>query len=154
VLPCSWFIAFENKWPTLAPTSSELTSTNLRQNIHLRHAAEEGNGARGCPVTTRHKSGRNLSARGQEPKEKGHKPNSSGGADWPGDQGFRSNPSASTKEKGEDASSRWSSEEDWWSRWGNASSYLRWPGSYASTQGASSGELIQRRWMVRWLSSW
>jgi hypothetical protein len=27
VLPCSRFIAFENKSPTLAPTSGELTST-------------------------------------------------------------------------------------------------------------------------------
>jgi hypothetical protein len=27
VLPCSQFIAFENKSPTLAPTSGELTST-------------------------------------------------------------------------------------------------------------------------------
>jgi hypothetical protein len=26
MLPCSWFVAFENKWPTLAPTFGELTS--------------------------------------------------------------------------------------------------------------------------------
>jgi hypothetical protein len=89
-----------------------------------------------------------LYARGQEPKEKGKQPNSSGGVDWPGNQGFRSNPSTSRKEKGEDASPGWSSEEDWWSHWGDVSSYLRWSGPKASAQGASLGELIQRRWMV------
>jgi hypothetical protein len=29
VLPCSLSIAFENKWPTLVPTSGELTSTTF-----------------------------------------------------------------------------------------------------------------------------
>jgi hypothetical protein len=72
---------------------------NLRQSIYLRHAAEEGNGARGCSAATGHKSGRTLLARGQEPKEEGHQPNSSGGAAWPGNQGFRSNPLTSAKEK-------------------------------------------------------
>jgi hypothetical protein len=127
---------------------------NLRQSIHLRHAAEEGTGAKGCPVATEHKSGRTLPARGHEPKEEGHQPDSLGGAAWPGNQGFRSNPSASTNEKGEDAPPGWPSEEDWRSRWGDASSYSRWPGPKASAQGASSGELIQQRRMVWWLSSW
>jgi hypothetical protein len=68
--------------------------------IHLRHAAEEGNDARGCLAATGHKSGRTLPARGQEPKEKGHQPNASWGTAWSGDQGFRSNPSTSIEEKG------------------------------------------------------
>jgi hypothetical protein len=42
--------------------------------IHLRHAAEEGNSARGCPVATGHKSGHTLPARGQEPKRKATSP--------------------------------------------------------------------------------
>ena len=40
--------------------------------IHLRHAAEEDNSARGCPAAIGHKSGRTLPARGQDPEEKGH----------------------------------------------------------------------------------
>jgi hypothetical protein len=32
--------------------------------IHLRHAAEEGNGARGCLAATGHKSGRTFLVRG------------------------------------------------------------------------------------------
>jgi hypothetical protein len=80
--------------------------------INLRHAAEEGNGARGCPAATGHKSGRTLPARGQEPKEKGHQSYSLGGAARPGNQGSRGNLSTSAKEKGEDALASRPSEED------------------------------------------
>jgi hypothetical protein len=56
VLPCSWFIAFKNEWPTLAPTSGE-PQRPPSASIHLRHAAEEDNSARGCFAATGHKSG-------------------------------------------------------------------------------------------------
>jgi hypothetical protein len=55
---------------------------------------------------------RHPSARGQEPKEEGHQPNSLGGANRSGNQGPRGHPSASAKEKGEDGPDDRPSEED------------------------------------------
>jgi hypothetical protein len=53
-----------------------------------------------------------LSPRGQEPKEKGHQSNTSGGGVGPGDQGPRNHSPAGAKEKGEDGSAGRPSEED------------------------------------------
>jgi hypothetical protein len=77
---------------------------NLRQNIDLRHAAEEDNSARGYTAATGHKPGDSLSPRGPKPKEKGHQSNILGGAVRPGDQGHGNHPTAGAKEKGEDGS--------------------------------------------------
>jgi hypothetical protein len=80
--------------------------------------------------------------------------NTSGGGTRPRNQGSRSYPSTSPKEEREDALARWSPEEDWWSRRGNAPPYPGWPTPKAPTQGASSRKFIQWWWIVRWLPSW
>jgi hypothetical protein len=73
---------------------------NLRQSTDLRHAAEEGNSARGCcTAATGHKPGDSLSPRGSKPEEKGHKSNTPGGGVGPRDQGHGNHPSTSAKEK-------------------------------------------------------
>jgi hypothetical protein len=46
--------------------------------IHLRHAAEEGNCARGCPTTTGHQPRDSLAERSSEPENKGYQPNTTG----------------------------------------------------------------------------
>jgi hypothetical protein len=71
VLPCSQFITFENKSPTLAPTSGEPFFRPPSTSTDLRHAAEESFSARGCRTsTTGPKSGDPLSSRGPKPEKK------------------------------------------------------------------------------------
>jgi hypothetical protein len=100
-LPCSYLIAFENKSPTFAFTSGELfrppsTSTDLR------HAAEESFSTRDCcTAAAGPKLGNSFSSRGSKPEEESHQSNTPGGV-GPRDQGHGNNPSASTKEEGED----------------------------------------------------
>jgi hypothetical protein len=53
-----------------------------------------------------------LSPRGQEPKEKGHQSNTSGGGVGPGDQRPRNHSPSGAKEKGEDGSAGRPLEED------------------------------------------
>jgi hypothetical protein len=43
--------------------------------IRLRHAAEEGNSARGCPVATGHQPRDTLSERSSKPEKEGYQPN-------------------------------------------------------------------------------
>jgi hypothetical protein len=113
VLPCSYHIAFENKSPTLAPTSGELNRPPSAS-CDLRHAAEENFfRARGCTAATRRQSGH--IARSSNSKEEGYKSDTIGGGAGPRDKGSRSYSLAVQKEEREDASSFWSIEEDRWS---------------------------------------
>jgi hypothetical protein len=110
VFPCSYLLAFENKSPTLAPTSGELNRPPSASH-DLRHAAEENFfRARGCTTATGCQPGH--AARSSNSKEEGYKPNTLGGGVGPGDKGSRSYPSADRKEERENASSFRSIEED------------------------------------------
>jgi hypothetical protein len=103
VLPCSYLIAFENKSPTLAPTSGELFRPPSAS-TDLRHAAEESFSDKGCCIAaTGPKPGNSFSLRSSKPEDEGHQSNTPGGGVGPRDQGHGNHSSASTKEEGEDA---------------------------------------------------
>ncbi len=78
--------------------------------IDLRYAVEEVIRARGCTAATRRQTGH--TALSQNSEKEGYQPDTSGGRVGPRDQGPRSHSSTGPEEKGEDASSRRSSEED------------------------------------------
>jgi hypothetical protein len=124
VLPCSWFKAFENKWPTLAPTSGELTwpPSSCRRRSH------RGQGLHYSHWMSIKKRYAKLGAR------KGRLPLQHPRRSWTKKSGTLKPFINRSKRRKKDASSRWSSEEDWWGRWGNASSYPRWPRLKASIQ--------------------
>jgi hypothetical protein len=94
----------------LAPTSGELNWPPSASR-DLRHAAKENFfRARGCTAAAGHQPGH--IARSSNSKEEGYKSNTPGGGTGPGDQGPRRYSSIGPEEKGEDASSHRSSEED------------------------------------------
>jgi hypothetical protein len=67
--------------------------------IHLRHAVEEGNNAKGCFASTGDQSGDALTERSQELEEKGYQPNTSGGGVGPRNQRLESYTSPSTEKR-------------------------------------------------------
>jgi hypothetical protein len=80
--------------------------------IHLRHAAEEGNSARGCSIATGHQLRDTLAERSSEPEKEGYQPNTTGRGVGPGNQRPGSHTSTSTEEEREDALSSRTSKED------------------------------------------
>jgi hypothetical protein len=95
----------------LAPTSGELKRPPSTS-IHLRHIAEEGNSARGCPAATRHQPRDTPAERTPEPEKEGYQPNTAGGGVGPRNQRLGSHTPTSTEEEREDASASRPSEED------------------------------------------
>jgi hypothetical protein len=119
VLPCSWFITFENKWQTFAPTSDEIKRPPSAS-IHLRHVTEEGNSTRGCTAATGHQPRDSLAKRSPEPENEGYQPNTAGGV-RPRNQRPGSHTLTSAEEEREGALASRPLEEDRWICWRNVS---------------------------------
>jgi hypothetical protein len=76
VLPCSWFSIWEqvtNIGAHLRWTQTTTFNTKNSSN-YLRHAAEEGDSARGCPCTARHQPRGASFERGLKPERKAISP--------------------------------------------------------------------------------
>jgi hypothetical protein len=71
--------------------------------IRLRHAAKEGNSARGFPAATGHQPRDTLTERSSEPEKEGYRPNAVGRGVGPGNQRSRSYTSIGKEEEREDA---------------------------------------------------
>jgi hypothetical protein len=68
--------------------------------IHLRHAAEEGNSARGYPSATGHQPRDSLLERSPEPEKEGYQTNTAGGRTGPINQGLGGySPTSAKKER-------------------------------------------------------
>jgi hypothetical protein len=95
----------------LAPTFGVLTSTIFGKASTFVMPPKKITASRAAlqPLDTNQET---LSPRGQKPKEKDHKSNTSGGGVGPGDQRHGNHPSAGAKEKGVDGSAGRSSKED------------------------------------------
>jgi hypothetical protein len=86
------------------PTSGKLKRPPSAS-IHLRHAAQEGNSARGCPAATGHQPRDSLAERSLEPEKEGYQPNTAGGGVIPRNQRPGSHTPTSVEEERVDASS-------------------------------------------------
>jgi hypothetical protein len=76
---------------------------HLRQALTFVMPLKESFSARDCcTAAAGPKPGNSFSSRGSKPEEEGHQSNTPGGGVGPRDQGHGNNPSASTKEEGED----------------------------------------------------
>jgi hypothetical protein len=72
--------------------------------IHLHHATEEGNSARGCPAVIGHQPRDTLAERSPEPEKEGYRPNTIGGGVGPRNQRTGSYPPTSAEKEREVAS--------------------------------------------------
>jgi hypothetical protein len=80
--------------------------------IHLRHAAEKGNSARGCLAATGYQPRDTFAERSSEPEKEGYQPNTTGRGVGPGNQRPGSHTSTSAEEEIKDASASRPSEKD------------------------------------------
>jgi hypothetical protein len=121
---CVALFFIHNIWEKVTNIGAHLqwtqkTNFSNISSIHLRHATEEYNSARGCPCVAGHQPRGAFSERSLKPEKEGHQPNTVGGA-RPRHQRLRSHTPASVEKERENASASWTSEEDWWSCQGNA----------------------------------